>query len=267
MEKWRLLDTGTATAEENMALDEALLMSHAAESSPPTLRFYSWSPPAISLGNAQKLEEIDFQACQANGVNVVRRITGGRAVFHDDELTYSLVASEDNQRISGDITESYHKIACGLHEGLKKLGAEVGMARRPEKSSDKTAACFDAPSWYELIWQGKKVTGSAQTRKKHVILQHGSIPLSMDVDKFFILLKLESEKIRKKLVERFKEKACGLDQVLERKVTYAEVREALIAGMEEKLNITLVPGRLTPEEEEITSRLIKENKYRIELNK
>ncbi|WP_427854470.1 lipoate--protein ligase family protein, partial [Desulfosporosinus metallidurans] len=73
----------------------------------PPFRFYSWSPSAISLGSSQKLEEIDRVACRANGVDVVKRITGGRAVFHDDELTYSLVAAEDNQRISGSITESY----------------------------------------------------------------------------------------------------------------------------------------------------------------
>ncbi len=256
MEEWRLLDTGTANPAENMAIDEALLISQANGSSPPTIRFYSWSPPAISLGYSQSLDEVDILACQADGVNVVRRITGGRAVLHDDELTYSIVAAENNHRIAGGITESYHKIANGLHLGLRKLGAEVEMARRPEKFSDNTPACFDAPSWYELVWEGKKVTGSAQTRKKHVILQHGSIPLSLDADKFFRLLKFDSEKLRQKLVVSFNNKACGLDLVLNRQVTFGEVRTAVIAGMEEKLNIILTPGILSAEETEISRRLI-----------
>ncbi|OLN32733.1 lipoate--protein ligase family protein [Desulfosporosinus metallidurans] len=261
MEKWRLLDTGKATAEENMAIDESLLISHARGLSLPTIRFYSWSPSAISLGSSQKLEEIDRVACRANGVDVVKRITGGRAVFHDDELTYSLVAAEDNQRISGSITESYHKISSGLYEGFKKLGADVEMARRPEKHAQNSAVCFDAPSWYEIVWQGKKVAGNAQTRRKNVILQHGSIPLSMDIDKFVKLLNVKAENQREILSQSLKKKACGLDQVLKRKVTYAELKEALITSMEEQLQIILTPMTLTAQELEIARNLITENKY------
>jgi len=266
VEKWRLLDTREVTAEKNMAIDEALLISHAMGLSLPTIRFYSWSPPAISLGSSQKPEEIDLLACQANGVDVVKRITGGRAVFHDDELTYSLVAAEDNQRIAGSITESYHKIASGLYKGFKKLGADVEMARSPEKHAENSTACFDAPSWYEIVWQGKKVAGSAQTRRKNVILQHGSIPLSMDIDKFIILLNVKSENQREKLSQGLKKKACGLDQVLKRKVTYGEVKEALIASMEEQLQIVLAPGTLSAQEIEIARKLITDSKYSLQGN-
>ncbi|MBZ4686551.1 MAG: biotin/lipoate protein ligase [Clostridiales bacterium] len=259
LQTWRLLDTGAATAAENMAIDEALLILHAEGKSPPTIRFYRWNPPAISLGYFQQLEkEINIEACRDEGVEVVRRITGGRAIFHDCELTYSLVALEENPKVSGSITESYLKIARGLQAGLQKMGAALEMTERPVKSGNKTAACFDAPSWYELVWQGKKVTGSAQTRKNGAILQHGSIPFSMDSVKFFRLLNFPSDKIREKLTSSFEEKACSLEQVLKREVSFQEVAGAIKEGMEEQLDIKLIPGELTDREKTIAQKLVTE---------
>lgn len=259
LETWRLLDSGCKTAAENMAVDEAVMIHHAEGSAPPTLRFYCWNPPAISFGYFQKVhKEVDIEKCRASGVDIVRRITGGRAIFHDDELTYSLAAREDNPRVSGSITQSYKKIALGLHSSLNKLGAPVKMTVRPSKVSDNTAACFDAPSWYELVFEDKKITGSAQTRRDGVVLQHGSIPFSFDTKKFFYLLYFPSEDIRNRMLKSFNNKACSLEEVLQGKVSFSEAATALKQGMEEIMKIKLVPGELSQAELKTVNRLLKE---------
>lgn len=259
LETWRLLESGCKPAAENMAVDEAVMIHHAEGSVPPTIRFYCWDPPAVSLGYFQQLKkEVDVEKCKENGVDIVRRITGGRAIYHDEELTYSLVAKEDNPRVSGSVTQSYKKIARGLCSSLNKLGAPVEMAPRPSKTSNDTAACFDAPSWYELVFENKKITGSAQTRRDGVILQHGSIPFSFNIKKFFFLLYFPSEDIRSRMIRSFSAKACSLEEALQRKVSFSEAASALKKGMEEMLKIRLVSGEMSQAELRTVERLLKE---------
>jgi lipoate-protein ligase A len=155
---WRLLTTGVADCATNMAIDEAILRAVAAELVPPTLRLYAWEPPCLSLGQAQSCSEVDWEACAARGYTVVRRPTGGRAILHTDELTYSVTAPEDEPRVQGGIVESYRRLSEGLIEGLRLMGVPGIEAHHPEQSANNTAqgpVCFEVPSTYEVTVAGK----------------------------------------------------------------------------------------------------------------
>lgn len=261
MQKWRLVDTGFAGGYWNMAVDEAILQEHIAGRVPPTLRFYAWKPATVTTGYFQDMEkEIDVEACQKAGFHFVRRLTGGRAVLHDVELTYSIVAREDNPVVSGSVLESYLKISRGLLAGLAKLGIKAEMAAHVKKAKG-SAACFDSPSWYEVIYQGRKLVGSAQTRKNGVILQHGSIPFILDAEKLFSVLKVKSEELRGRLAQSLKRQACGLNEILGRQVSYAEAMEAFAQGFAEELGLALEKQELTGKELELAQHL-EQSKYR-----
>lgn len=261
MQIWRLVDTGYAGGYWNMAVDEAILQEHIAGRVPPTLRFYAWKPATVTTGYFQDMEkEIDVEACQKAGFHFVRRLTGGRAVLHDVELTYSIVAREDNPVVSGSILESYLKISRGLLAGLAKLGIQAEMVTHVKKTKG-SAACFDSPSWYEVVYQGRKLVGSAQTRKHGVILQHGSIPFILDGKKLFSVLKIKNEELRERLAQSFKRQACGLNEILGREISYAEAVEAFAQGFAEALGVTLEKQELTSREQELAQQL-EWNKYR-----
>jgi len=257
-EIWRLLDTGSSDAATNMAVDEAILLEHRAGRVPPTLRFYTWDPPALSLGYAQSLEkEVDVTALKAKGFGLVRRLTGGRAVLHDKEITYSIVVKEDHPLMAGGVLPSYLRVARALARGLELLGIKVEIASGREKvlSQHTSAACFDAPSWYEITVGGRKLIGSAQTRKGGVVLQHGSLVLRQNVEGLFEVLKFPSPEERYKLQEKFARRACGLEEVLGRPVSKEEIKEAIVRSFEELYGLRLLPGKLTPGEEKLVEEL------------
>jgi len=235
-ETWRLLKTGYADAYTNMAMDKAILEAHSEGSVPPTVRFYQWNPPAVSIGYFQSLEaEVDTLECRRRGVNYVRRVTGGGAVYHDKELTYSIVIGESHPEIPGNILESYSRICGALIKGLRHLGINSSYA-----------------PINDIVVNGKKISGNAQTRKNKTVLQHGTILMDVDVDTMFTLLKVPDEKIKGKLIEDIKERVTSLKQVLGREVAFDEVADALKKGFEEEFNIKLVEDSLTREEEELT---------------
>lgn len=208
--KWRCIDTTDNNAAFNMALDEALLETVSKGESLPILRFYGWNPPAISLGYFQKIENsIDSEFCKANGIDIVRRITGGRTVLHNHELTYSIIIPESSEFVKGSITEAYKKISIGLLEGLKlcNINAEFSPGIAHQSS---TSACFEASSKYEIVIDGKKLVGSAQTRKKGVVLQHGSIMISFDTNIFAGCLGLSGAG-KEKFVLDYKNKAATIE--------------------------------------------------------
>lgn len=263
--KWRLLNTGYSTGAMNMALDEAIMESIRAKEVPPTIRFYGWKPPALSLGYFQSLEgKVDLSSCQKKGIDVVRRLTGGRAVLHDDELTYSLVISEEVSFLPDSIIESYKIISQGLLAGFYELGIEeakmVSLADKKKEQENKSAACFDAPSWYELSVAGKKIAGSAQTRRDGVILQHGSILNTQNIDELFSILKFKSERREEKFKKLFIKKATTISDVLGKSFSLEELADAFKIGMEAGLGINLKPGKLTDKEKERAKELA-ENKY------
>ena len=249
METWRLLELSVNDAYMNMALDEAVMRAVSQGMSPNTVRFYRWRPSAVSIGYFQAVRRVvNLEACRRYGVDVVRRITGGGAVYHDQdgELTYSLIASEDSQAIPDDIMESYRLICGGIVSGLRMLGVEAEF--KPVN---------------DVAVRGRKVSGSAQTRRMGVVLQHGTVLLDVDVEKMFTVLRVPKEKIRDKLISDIKQRVTSLTMELGRKPGFREVAEALKEGFEEELGVELEPGTLTEWEASEAERLARE-KYSTE---
>jgi lipoate-protein ligase A len=187
MPLWRYIDSGKNIGAYNMAVDEELLARAQAGDRVPVLRFYGWDPPAVSLGRFQKIEEaVDSEACRQRGFDIVRRITGGRAVLHRHELTYSVISRIDNPLFPPNVHGTYKVIAEGLLAGLRNLGISGEIVSRTSRHAHlveagaKDPACFSSPSWYEIVVNGKKIVGSAQRRLSHAFLQHGSILIDYD---------------------------------------------------------------------------------------
>jgi lipoate-protein ligase A len=255
--QWRLLNTGFRDGATNMAMDEAILRGVAEKVAPPTLRFFGWQPACVSLGYAQPFAEVDTQRCRADGVDWVRRPTGGRAILHTDELTYSVVLSQDDPRAFGGVVESYRHLSRGLMAGLALLRLNAAQAvpqRRPAEKSEMSAACFDLPSHYEVTVESRKLVGSAQTRRLGVVLQHGTLPLVGDITRLIHYLRLSDEEkaaLRVKLLEH----ATTLEAVLGRPIGFDEAAQAMAAGFSAALRLELVAGDLTPQEEQWTAEL------------
>jgi lipoate-protein ligase A len=257
---WRLLDTGCADGATNMAVDEAILQAVAERAAPPTLRFYAWEPPCLSIGYNQSMRgEVDLEACRARGVSWVRRPTGGRAILHIDELTYSVVAPESEPRVAGGVVESYRRLSQGLLAGLRRLRAEAVQAEASyDKNLEQGAACFDTPSNYEITVASRKLVGSAQVRRIGMVLQHGALPLCGDLTRIFDCLLIEAEEQRWALRETLRARAATLEEVLGHTVSYGEVADALAVGFAEALALRFEPGELTPLERELAARLRRE---------
>ncbi len=254
-ETWVFLDTGNQNAAYNMAVDEALLDWHSKGLIPPIVRFYGWEPAALSIGYFQKAEkEVDFDAVRNYGLGFVRRPTGGRGVLHEHELTYSVIVSEEHPDMPTGVTEAYRVISEGVLQGFRKLGlaAEFAVPRTEEEKASlknpRSSVCFDAPSWYELVVEGRKVAGSAQTRQKGVILQHGSILLDLDEDKLFSLFHYPNDRVKERMKKAFGNKAVAINALRAEPVTLDEARVAFKQGFEEGLNIDLEPLVLTDDQ-------------------
>ncbi|MFP7297661.1 biotin/lipoate A/B protein ligase family protein [Neobacillus niacini] len=264
-EVWRFIDSGNCSPSFNMALDEALLDWHSEGKIPPVIRFYGWEPATLSIGYFQKVEkEIDLEAVKTHGLGFVRRPTGGRGVLHEHELTYSVIVSEDHPEMPKTVTEAYRVISEGILKGFHKLGLEAYFAvpktdeERSALRDPRSAVCFDAPSWYELVVEGRKVAGSAQTRQKGVILQHGSILLDLDEDKLFSLFKYPNERVKERMKSAFKNKAVAINEISSRRISLEEAKEAFYKGFGEGLNIELESYQLTEEELAYVHKIAKE---------
>lgn len=238
-----------------MAIDEAILTAVAEGEAPCTLRFFAWEPPCLSIGYNQATDEVDITQCQQAGLDVVRRPTGGRAILHTDELTYSIVAPQGEPRVAGGVVESYRRLSAGLVRGLRLLGVDVAQAEAGHgtvaptgQDAEVSAACFDAPSAYEVTAGGKKLVGSAQVRRREAVLQHGSLPLQGDVTRICHYLVVISEEQRQALRRELRARATSLEQVLGRVVPFAQVVKALVKGFSEALNLHLESGELSEHE-------------------
>ncbi|TRM13251.1 lipoate--protein ligase family protein [Lentibacillus cibarius] len=246
-----------------MALDETLLNWHREGKIPPTLRFYGWSRPTLSVGQFQKTHKtIDFGAVRTYNCQFVRRLTGGSAVLHDNELTYSIVVSEDHPGIPASVTEAYYILSKGLVEGFNNLGITVDYAM-PDKQTarDRSAVCFEKAAFYEMMVDGKKLSGNAQTRNKGVLLQHGSIPMDMDTEMLYDLFLFPNNAIKQRMRDAFHRKAITIDQLTNKTHTYDMMKDAFYAGFETGLDVTLQPFELSRQQWEEVYRLA-ETKYR-----
>lgn len=252
---WRLVVDGEADGVTNMAVDEAILSAVIDGASPPTLRFFAWSPPCLSLGRNQPLADVDGQACRAAGVDVVRRPTGGRAILHTDELTYSVALLQTDPRAAGDILTSYRCLSVGLLAGLRRLGLEAAQSAGKSKApDDPSAVCFEVPSNYEITVGSRKLVGSAQWRVRGGLLQHGTLPLQGDITRIVTYLTF-SEAERQAQRRALRARATTLESALARQVPFAEAAQAMADGFAQALNVTLVPGALTAHEHALASDL------------
>jgi lipoate-protein ligase A len=252
---WRLVIDSDRDGATNMAVDEAILSTLLEENSAPTLRLYGWSPPCLSLGRSQSFAEVDLAACRAAGVDVVRRPTGGRAILHTDELTYSVSLRQTDPLAAGGILESYRRLSEGLLAGLQNLCVDAVQAEGSrQRTDDLTAVCFDTPSSYEVTVGGRKLVGSAQWRGRDGVLQHGTLPLCGDLGRILAYLDL-SDAEREAQRQALRRRALTLEEALGRPVSFAQAAQALADGFARALGITLIPGGLTGPERELAAQL------------
>ncbi|WP_369902653.1 biotin/lipoate A/B protein ligase family protein [Bacillus manliponensis] len=264
-EKWCYINSGKCSPAFNMALDECLLNWQSEKMMPPTIRFYEWEVPTLSVGYFQRVaKDIDMEEVKRKELGFVRRQTGGRGVLHDKELTYSVIVSEEHPSMPTTVTEAYRVISQGLLEGFKALGLDAYYAvpkteaDRENLKNPRTGVCFDAPSWYEIVVEGRKIAGSAQTRQKGVILQHGSIPLEIDLDELYDLFLFPNERVKERMKSMFSSKAVAINDLTDRTFTIEQFIEAFEEGFAKGLNIELVPYELTKEQLREVETLAKE---------
>ncbi|WP_017548874.1 lipoate--protein ligase family protein [Salinicoccus carnicancri] len=262
---WYYIESHKNDAAYNMALDELLMEKVRNRELPAVLRLYEWKTPTLSLGYFQKVQkEIDLERVESYGYEMVRRATGGRGVLHDKELTYSVVLPESYEGMPDSITESYRVISAGLMEGFRNLGLDAHFSvpqtkeQRKELTNIRSSVCFDTPSWYELIVEGRKIAGSAQTRQNGVIMQHGSILLDVDIDHLFDMFKYQNERFKEKMKAAFSEKAVAINDISEKQFTVDMLYPAFKYGFETGLNMATKPYQLTDDDlgrlEEISSK-------------
>jgi lipoate-protein ligase A len=252
MNAWRLLKPETNNAFMNMAIDEAILQARTTGKVPNTLRFFRWQPSAVSIGRFQKVQkEVLMENCRKNRIDIVRRISGGGAVYHDyyGEITYSAtVATEDLG--TEDVFVAYNLICNGLIEAIKILGITAGFNPGDPKNCPNVSV------------NGRKISGSAQSHKSGVLLQHGTLLVDVDLEKMFTFLNVPWAKTCIEVVNVAEKKITSVKQELGSNVSMKEAYKALAKGFEKALNISLKKCELTSYEQELSERLSKE-KYSI----
>ncbi len=251
--EWRLLVTESTDGATNMAIDEALWRGRQAGTSPPTIRFFAWAPPTVSLGYGQPLDEsVDVAACRRLGVGIVRRPTGGSAIYHDGperELTYSVVADGGDLGGAGDLLETYRWIAVALLRGLHALGAAAEIIAVPETEGPTPAFCFARTGRYEIEIGGKKVVGSAQRRQGTCFLQHGSVLLGVDEPRLRAVFPTTRDPLAT---------MTTLEAALGHRPKFEDVAGALERAFEEEHGLALRPGGLGVDEAKRVEALVDE---------
>lgn len=265
VERWLLLDQEKLEPAVNMAIDEKLTDWHRAGQIPPVLRFYGWAPAGLSVGYFQRTQgKIDYEAVQKHGFEMVRRPTGGQAVLHDDELTYSFVISEEHEAIPKTIKAAHKLISEALLVGLAKLDIEASFAIPEAKQTGSgTAICFEEPSWYEITMQDRKIIGSAQGRHQGILLQHGSIPLHMNATELFDLFVFENARVKERMLRAFGGKASGILDLIGREIPLDEMKKAFQDGFAQVFDVAFEELTLSDAQwDEIHA--LAENKFRQE---
>ena len=261
MTLWRLLITTPTRGAWNMAVDESILEHIGRRDSLPTLRLYAWNPPCLSLGHAQPFADVDIARLEQRGWEVVRRLTGGRAILHTDELTYSIIAPPDDPCVAGSVLESYNRLAGALLRAVKSLEIPVEMQELVGHASSVTQTnpvCFEVPSTYEITVDGKKLIGSAQARKKEGVLQHGSLPLSGDLTRICQALVFESESARENAAKRLLDRATNVESALGREVGWETAAQAFVHAFEAHLGLSFERGELSESESKRADELVRE---------
>jgi lipoyl(octanoyl) transferase len=250
---WRLILDPARDGAANMAVDEALLEATAPGRSLPTLRLYDWAPPTLSLGFAQPVADADRAALARLGWGLVRRPTGGRAILHTDELTYSITAPESHPLMQGGVVESYRRLSLGFIAALRILGIDVRAEPVERARAAKNPVCFEVPSQYEISAGGKKLIGSAQARRSGGVLQHGALPLRGDLARILLALAHPDT-----TPERVRRRTANCGDLLGRDVSWQAAADAVVRGFTETFAIDFSRGELTPEEKTRAGELARE---------
>ncbi|MHA1839749.1 MAG: lipoate--protein ligase family protein [Candidatus Ranarchaeia archaeon] len=247
---WRLIQLEINDAYTNMAIDEAILRQRQENKVPDTFRLYRWKPSAVSIGCFQGIhQEVNLEACKKRGFDVVRRITGGGAVFHsyEGEVTYSLVTPVSNPIIPNKLLDSYSVLCQGVVEACRRIGLDTAEFKPVN----------------DVLVNGKKISGNAQTRKRGFILQHGTVLVGFDPAVMFEVLRVSQAKISDKLIKSVYKRVTSIQKELHRNVEHETVANALIKGFEAALGIKLEQGRLTQEELRLAEK-IREERFKAE---
>jgi lipoate-protein ligase A len=257
-----------------MALDEALLLSASGGNRPATLRFFTWDTPSLTIGSFQKSEDLNLAAATARNIPIVRRPTGGRAVLHDAELTYSVICPIPSGHFPDDLHGTYKKIGECILDGLRQLGVNAELLpvdrdlerrRMASAAAAKNALCFSSPSWFEVLLGGKKLIGSAQRRLRTGFLQQGSLLLELDIAGTIEVQAFPDELTRDRAAEFLASKMTALSSA-GRDIGIAELKAAIAAGFAKVLGTELVPGEPTPEEVALARKLLSEKYGREDWN-
>jgi lipoate-protein ligase A len=262
---YRFLDTGVQDAALNMAIDESVLIHHLRGDVPPTLRVFRWSKPSISLGRFQSVErEIESERCQELGVDLVRRPTGGRAVYHRDEFTYSIVIGKQ-YGVPAGVVAAYAYLAQGLLNALQHLGVQAEMSEE-HVSKNPSAACFASSTQADLTASGFKIIGSAQVWRDDALLQQGSLPLDDRSAEFFSMLRFPDEAARALSLTRYRETTTPLHTFVPA-ATWEEVSDAFRAGFSAMLLADFIPDALSQSEWDLANQLVEEKYSKLEWRK
>ncbi len=240
-EEWRIMGLDVNNAYMNMAIDEAICRLRSQGKSPNTIRLYRWKPSAVSIGYFQILEqEVDIKACKRLDIDIIRRMTGGGAVYHsyEGEITYSIIVNQDHVKIPRDVLKSYEFLCSGIIEAMKNLGIKAQFS-----------------PINDINVNNKKISGNAQTRRWNTVLQHGTILLDTDIRTMFTVLKVSKEKLSDKLIQSAEERVTTIRRELGRRVTFPEAVTALKMAYQKVFGVELVESGLSVEEKELASKL------------
>jgi lipoate-protein ligase A len=260
---WRLLISPPNNGFWNMAVDEALLFHAAQKTSLPTLRLFSWDVPTLSLGYSQSIKDVDLNKLKEKGWRCVRRPTGGKAILHIDELTYSITTALDEPLMAGSLLESYQRVSVALQKALQLLGVSTtadSQYNKPDNVEKFDPVCFQVPSNYEITWNHKKLIGSAQARKSGGVLQHGTLPLCGSLTRITEVLSYSSETEREKAKQNIRDHAVTLEDASGRIVSWQVAADAFVDGFKMETNIELFEMEMSNDEFQFTKELLN-NKY------
>ncbi|HEY4383164.1 MAG TPA: biotin/lipoate A/B protein ligase family protein [Ktedonobacteraceae bacterium] len=253
---YRFLNTDIQNAPLNMAIDEAILTHHLRGEVPPTVRVFRWTQPAISLGRFQSVErEIELERCNQQEIGLVRRPTGGRAVYHRDEFTYSIVIAR-RYGVPAGVVAAYAYLSQGILAALQTLGVQAEISDE-RVSKHPSAACFASSTQADLTSGGFKLVGSAQVWKDDALLQQGSLPLEDRAEEFFELLRFPNQEARQEALALYREKTTPL-HTFAPTVNWNEVGQAFRTGFGLALQARFEPAELTPSEWDLAQQLVEE---------
>ena len=243
MDTWRFIDTRENTGEQNMRFDEMLAQSLVEGRGRPTVRIFRWKPWAISLGYNQDARDLDVERCSREGIDVVRRPTGGRAILHAEELTYSVVMFSGRK----SVLQVYNDISRALVRGLALFGVDVALQKsqpdfREQYRQASSVPCFTSSARYEIEWRGRKLVGSAQRRfsdgVRDVVLQHGSILCGPAHRRLADYLAIENPAVVERIRRDMEAKTVDLAELTGRRVDPGELGFALRRGFELEWELT-----------------------------